>query len=103
MSTATDKFLGFAEKVTQSTALQQQLKAIKPGDSAAVVALANSQGYNFSIEDLQEAVRETSIQANGENDELLDDQLDRVSGGLVVNAQIVILLAMLVPAVQKTK
>jgi hypothetical protein len=59
--------------------------------------------FNFSIEELQEAVRETSIQANGENEALSDDQLDHVSGGVVVNAQIVILIALLVPAVQKTR
>ena len=92
MVTVTEKYLKFAEKVALNNDLRRQLSAIQPGDSTALLALANSQGYNFTVEELQEASRETSMVVTTENGELSDDQLDQVNGGLLVVIAIIAIL-----------
>jgi predicted ribosomally synthesized peptide with nif11-like leader len=80
-SVLTERYLQFVEKVAGDGDLNRQLEAIEPGDSSAVLALAASKGYIFTVEELKEASREASRLYYTGDDELSEGELEMVSGG----------------------
>ena len=73
---AAEEIHRFAKDLTSSAALKAEVKALGT-DQAAILALANTKGYQFTMADV-EALGES---AGGE---LSDEQLDRVVGGAVI-------------------
>lgn len=64
----------FNSDVIASESMQSEIKAIG-NDLEKLVAYANGKGYQFSLEDVKGATGEA---------ELSEDQLDDVSGGVVL-------------------
>ncbi len=89
---ATGRFMEFVEKVSRDRNLTLQLSGIHPGDNAAIAAMAASQGYNFTIAELEEAARETRKTFKSEGEELSDEELEGISGGLLVCIAIIAIL-----------
>ncbi len=92
VSVATNKYLKFVEKVVLDRNLARQLAEIKPGDRAAILALASSQGYDFTPEELEEATFEAKMALDRGEGELSDAELEGVSGGLLVCIAIIAIL-----------
>ena len=67
----------FAKKLEDSETLQNQVKALTPGDSAGLLKLAVGLGFDFSIQELQDVIAQAG--------ELNDEQLDQVAGGVDVS------------------
>jgi len=65
--------IAFAQKLNGNDVLQNQVKALTPGDSAGVVKLAADLGLDFTIQELQATVANAG--------EMNDNQLDQVVGG----------------------
>src|SRR5690348_15939247 len=97
VTATTEKYLKFVEKIAFDNDLQRQLAAIKPGDGDEILALAASQGYDFTIEELTEATQQISKQVGKENEELSAEELELVNGGLVVIAIIAVQIGLLLP------
>jgi len=76
--------------------LQEEIKAKDGGlgGMSAVVDVARAHGYDITAEELNESIRT-------QHRELTDEELESVSGGLVVIAIIAILIAPILPAVQR--
>ena len=66
----------FAQAVGSNSALRDELTALDTSDTAAVVAFANSKGYNFTAQDVPSA-------AAISGGELSESQLGSVVGGSV--------------------
>ena len=64
-----EQIKAFLKKVKADTSLQEKLKAA--GDSDAVVAIAEEEGFTISADDLKEA----------QSTELSDEELEGVAGG----------------------
>jgi len=69
--------MAFAKKLEGNEALQNQVKALTPGDSAGLLKLAVGLGFDFSIQELQDVIAQSG--------ELNDEQLDQVAGGVDVS------------------
>ncbi len=73
---STQNVMAFTKKLEGNDELQKQVKALTPGDSAAVVKLAAGLGFDFSIQELRDVIAKSG--------ELNDEQLNLVAGGLTV-------------------
>lgn len=77
----------FYEKVGQDVQLQQKLNRIFHEEQETymenLVTIANTSGYDFTKSDFQQVVEEGNFIHSKADDELNDDQLEAVSGGLV--------------------
>ena len=81
----TQKLIRFLAKVAQDKELDKKMKSIKPGDSAAIIALAAAYGYYFTDQEFIKAVRETFLLVTSQNKELSELELDEVGGGRITN------------------
>lgn len=72
----------FSEAAKNDPALLEELKKIGP-DEQAIVELAKSKGYNFTVEELK------SQAASGKG-ELSEEQLDKVAGGTYTKVYVTI-------------
>lgn len=68
-----EQLKGFWEAIQADAGLQEKLKDVK--EPAAVVIIAKEAGFEISVEELEQAKQELS-----------DEQLDQVAGGLAWNA-----------------
>ena len=82
----------FAKKLDGNEALQNQVKALTPGDSAGLLKLASEQGFEFTTQELRTVLTQAG--------ELSDEQLDQVAGGFGDGSVMPVLIGLLVPAVQ---
>ena len=64
----------FAQEVNNNEAFREQLKSYG-SDQEAVIRAANSQGYDFTIDD---------VKAMASIGELSDSQLESVAGGMIL-------------------
>ena len=64
----------FNEYVTENKEALEEIKAIG-NDIEKIVAFANSKGFKFTVADLQAQAKN--------NDELSEEQLDKVAGGVI--------------------
>ena len=74
----------FLKNLDENEALRQKFSAAVPEDerdSARVVAFANKNGFDFTQEDLENA---SQSQAATQPEELKDDELESVAGGIIV-------------------
>jgi len=84
--------IAFAHKLDSNEALQNQVKALTPGDSTGLMKLASGLGFEFTTQELKTVLAQAG--------ELNDDQLDQVVGGFGDGSVMPVLIGLLVPAVQ---
>lgn len=72
----------FFEKANTDVGIQQKLQAVVPGDAAAetISTIARSHGFDFSAAELRAALGKTGA--------LSDNQLEQVSGGIIIQGGI---------------
>src|SRR5258708_34190933 len=86
--------MALAHKLEGNEALQNQIKALTPCDSEAVMKMAAGLGFDFMLQEFRDVIAREG--------ELNDEQLDQVAGGIIAvqpaptNA---ILIGLLLPAV----
>lgn len=93
---AKEQALQFILHASKDQALQGKLQAVK--EATDIVHLGKESGFDFTLEDMRTAMAE---QQDADTGELSDEALELVSGGLVVIAIIAVIIAPLMPAIQK--
>lgn len=78
----------FHKEVMQDSALQEQLKAVAATSPESlgnlVVKLGAERGYNFTLENIQQATVEAASSSPGAEEALKDEELEMISGGTIV-------------------
>ena len=84
--------MAFAHKLDGDQALQNQAKALAPGDTEGLLKLASGLGLEFTTQELKSVLEHAA--------ELNDEQLDKMVGGFADGSVRPILIGLLLPAIQ---
>ena len=79
-ATTTERYVQFVTMVATNPELSRQLDAVN--DSEDVVKLAAANGYAFTADEIKSAAHESRVQMEQGSDELSEEDLDAVAGGL---------------------
>ena len=81
-----EQFRNFIQKVDEDESIREKVKSFDPNNSEELVSYAKSLGFEFSMQDMLDAVKEAGI--NPSESELSEDQLEQVAGGAFITGGI---------------